>query len=52
VNVTVKRPNKMRALRTGELMNQRFFYDGKTMMVYNPDQKVYATDKGPDTMRR
>jgi hypothetical protein len=52
VNVTVKRPNKMRAVRTGELMNQRFFYDGKTMMVYNPDQKVYATDKAPDTIEK
>jgi len=52
VNVTVQRPNKMRALRTGELMNQRFFYDGKTMTVYNPDQKVYATDKAPDTIEK
>jgi hypothetical protein len=52
VNVTVKRPNKMRVVRTGELMNQRFFYDGKTMMVYNPDQKVYATDKAPDTIEK
>ena len=49
-NVTVKRPNKMRAKRTGELMNQGFFYDGKTLTLYDPDQKVYATDKVPDTI--
>jgi hypothetical protein len=52
VNVTIKRPNKMRALRTGELMNQRFFYDGKTMTAYNPDKKVYATEKAPDTVEK
>jgi hypothetical protein len=52
VNVTVKRPNKMRALRTGEFTNQRFFYDGKTVTVYNPDQKAYATDKAPDTIEK
>jgi len=49
-NVTVKRPNKMRAQRTGELMNQRFFYDGKTLTFYNPDQKVYATKTALDTI--
>ena len=29
-SVTVKRPNKLRAARLGDLMDQRFFYDGKT----------------------
>src|SRR4051812_39359906 len=38
-SVTVKRPNKMRLVRTGE-MNQRFFYDGKTMTLYNPPENV------------
>jgi hypothetical protein len=51
-NVTVKRPNKMRAERTGELMNQRFFYDGKTLTVYNPNKKVYATQTGLDTIEQ
>jgi len=49
---TVKRPNKMRAVRTGELMNQRFYYDGKTMTAFNPDKKVYATEKAPDTIEK
>jgi len=49
-NVTVKRPNKMRAQRTGELMNQRFLYDGKTLTVYDPTKKVYATKTGLDTI--
>jgi hypothetical protein len=49
-NVTVKRPNKMRAQRTGDLMNQRFFYDGKTLTVYNANEKVYATQTALDTI--
>ncbi len=49
---TVKRPNKMRAVRTGGLANQRFFYDGKTMTSYDPDKKVYATEKAPDTVEK
>ena len=49
-NVTVKRPNKMRAQRTGELMNQRFLYDGKTLTVYDPTKKVYAIKTGLDTI--
>ncbi|WP_373498701.1 DUF2092 domain-containing protein [Desulfococcus sp.] len=51
-DVTVKRPNKLRAARTGELMNQRFFYDGKTLALYNPSQKVYATKTAPETIEK
>ena len=49
-SVTVKRPNKLSAKRTGELMNERLFYDGKTLTLYKPTEKVYATDKAPDTI--
>jgi hypothetical protein len=51
-SVTVKRPNKLRAVRTGELMDQRFFYDGKTLTLYNPTQKVYATKEAGDTIEK
>jgi hypothetical protein len=51
-NVTVKRPNKLRAARAGGLMDQRFFYDGKTLTLYNPAEKVYATETAPDTIER
>jgi hypothetical protein len=50
--VTVKRPNKMRAARAGGVMDQRFFYDGKTITLYNPAEKVYATEAAPDTVER
>lgn len=49
-DVTVARPNKMRAMRAGDVMDQRFFYDGKTMTLYNPAQKVYATVAAPPTV--
>lgn len=51
-NVTVKRPNKLRAVRVGELFDQRFFYDGKTLTLYNPREKVYATEAAPGTVEK
>jgi hypothetical protein len=48
--VTVKRPNKLLAVRTGETMSQSFFYDGKTLTLYNPVEKVYATQPAPETI--
>src|SRR5512139_1874783 len=51
-NVTVKRPNKLHAARAGELMDQRFFYDGKTLTLYNPAEKVYATTAAPETIEK
>ena len=50
--VIVKRPNKLRAARVGGLVDQRFFYDGKTLTLYNPAEKVYATEAAPDTVER
>ena len=48
--VTVKRPNKLLAVREGELTNQRFFYDGHSLTLYNPREKVYATKAAPDNI--
>jgi hypothetical protein len=48
--VAVKRPNKLLAVRTGEMMSQSFFYDGKTLTLYNPGEKVYATQQAPATI--
>ena len=50
--VIVKRPNKLRAARVGGLIDQRFIYDGKTLTLYNPGQKVYATEAAPDTVEK
>jgi hypothetical protein len=51
-NVTIKRPNKLRAVREGASMNQRFFYDGKTLTLYSPVAKVYATEAAPPTVEK
>ena len=47
--VIVSRPNKIRAERKGELVDQVFYYDGKTVTLYNPTDKVYATVPAPGT---
>jgi hypothetical protein len=51
-NVQVKRPDKLRAMRVGGVMDQRFYYDGKTLSLYNPSEKVYATEAAPATVEK
>ncbi|HEY9113851.1 MAG TPA: DUF2092 domain-containing protein [Bacteroidales bacterium] len=48
--VVLQRPNKLRTERSGDLYNQVFFYNGKTLTLYNPVQKVYATEAAPGTI--
>jgi hypothetical protein len=47
---TVQRPDKLRAERKGESIEQVFVYDGKTLTLYNPADKVYATVEAPPTL--
>jgi hypothetical protein len=47
---SVQRPNKLVSRRKGDLVNQAFYYDGKTLSLYNPDQKYYATIAAPNTV--
>ena len=49
-SVTVSRPNKLHSERHGMLFNQIFYYDGKTLTLYNPSDKVYATEPAPGTI--
>jgi len=49
-SVTVSRPNRLRAERKGDLINQVFYYNGKTLTLYNPSDKVYATESAADTI--
>jgi hypothetical protein len=49
-NVIISRPNKLRAERKGELIDQVFCYNGKTLTLYNPSDKVYATEAAPGTI--
>jgi len=48
-SVTLSRPNKLRSERKGDLVDQVFYYDGKTLTLYNPSSNVYATETAPDT---
>jgi len=49
-NVVISRPNKLRAERKADPINQVFYYNGKTLTLYNPSDKVYATESAPDTI--
>jgi len=48
--VIVSRPNKLRAERKGDVMSQVVYYDGKTLTLYNPSDKVYAREPAPGTI--
>lgn len=43
----VERPNQLRVNAEGDRVNQQFFYDGKTLTLYNPADQVYATVEAP-----
>jgi hypothetical protein len=49
-NLVLQRPNMLRAERQGDLISQVFYYDGRTLTLYNPRDKLYATVAAPDTI--
>jgi hypothetical protein len=49
---SIQRPDKLRAERKGDIINQEFYYDGKTLTLYNSDQKYYATVDAPSTIEK
>jgi hypothetical protein len=48
--MSAQRPNKLRAERTGDLVDQLFVYDGKSLTLSNPQDKAYAQVAAPDTL--
>jgi hypothetical protein len=48
--LSVQRPNRFFARRRGDLTSQSFYYDGKTLTLHNPDDKVYASVPAPGTI--
>ena len=48
--VSVERPNKLRAERTGDLVDQVFYYDGETLTLHNPVGNFYARIAAPGTL--
>jgi hypothetical protein len=39
----VRRPDRLRVNAEGDLVNKQFFFDGKTITLYDKTDKVYAT---------
>jgi hypothetical protein len=50
VDVFVKRPDRVRANAEGDLANQQFYFDGKSVTLFNRDKNVYATLEAPGTI--
>jgi hypothetical protein len=47
---SVQRPNKLRAERRGALVDQVFYYDGKSLTLHNPSDGFFATVAAPGTL--
>lgn len=50
VTFAMQRPNKLYARRMGDLIDQAFYYDGKSLTLHNPTQRYYATIAAPGTL--
>jgi hypothetical protein len=48
--MVVHRPNKLFAERVGDVLSQSFFYDGKSLTLFNPDDGYFATVPAPGTI--
>lgn len=48
--LSVQRPNKLRADRVGDLVEQAFYFDGKSLTIFNPGEKYFATVAAPGTI--
>jgi len=46
----VQRPNKLRSERSGDLVEQVFVYDGKSLTLHQPKDTVYAQVAAPGTL--
>ena len=49
--LTVRRPDRMRVLVESDRKHRELFYDGKTVTLYGPRVKYYATVAAPPTGR-
>jgi hypothetical protein len=51
-SVVVKRPDKLSAVRSGELLNEQLIYDGKKLTLYRPTDKAYSTVDAPASIEK
>jgi hypothetical protein len=47
---TLQRPDKLRSERIGDIVSQLFYYDGRKLTIYNPQDGYYATVAAPATI--
>lgn len=52
MTMSMQRPDRLRVERSGELVDQIFYYDGKSLTLFNPDTKHYATLPAPETVEK
>src|ERR1700683_401735 len=48
--MSVSRPDKVCGETEGDTVNSQFYYDGKTVTVFDRGQKTYAIEKVPGTI--
>jgi hypothetical protein len=48
--LSAQRPDRLRAERSGDLVDQVFIYDGKTLVLHNPQANAFAQVPAPDTL--
>jgi len=49
-SVVLERPDRLRIDSESDKGRRSFFYDGKTVTVYHPDERVYAVFEAPPTI--
>ena len=48
--LSLQRPNKLQANRKGDIVDQEFYYDGKTLTLYDKESNHYVTVEAPPTI--
>ncbi len=48
--LTVQKPNRLRSEVIGDIRDRTYIYDGKNLVIYSPNENVYATAPAPDTL--
>ena len=51
MNVVVRRPDRLAVQTTGDDGNEKLFYDGKTLTVFNAGKNSYATIPAPGSLQ-
>ena len=48
--VIVSRPNSIKAIRQGHLVDQEVYYDGRSLVIFSPARNIYSSVAAPDTI--